>query len=37
MVDHLDKKLDLVMILLSENVNEVTTFKVDFEELIHYV
>lgn len=34
---YLDKRLDLVTIQLSENVNDMTTFEADFEELIRYV
>lgn len=34
---YLSNKLDLVTIQLSENVNDFSTFKQDFEELINYV
>lgn len=38
LIDHyLDKRLDLVTIQLSENVNDMTTYEKDYEELINYI
>ena len=34
---YLDKRLDLVTIQLSENVNDMSTYEADYEELISYI
>lgn len=34
---YLDKRLNLVTIQLSENVNDMSTYEVDYEELIRYI